>query len=141
MKKISNKLRSIILIFTIALITLVCGYYQRNLKFDYDFEAFFPNEDSERSVYEKFRTTFEYDNEFVLLGLENRKGIFQKKFLEKVKRLTDDLKGIENIKNIVSPTNLKNLTLGGIGPVETPLLHYNNPDLYKEDSVNIYSSE
>src|ERR1700741_4675161 len=112
--KFSYKGWSRIVILFIVVFSVVCGFYVQKLKFDYDFEAFFPNEDSELNVYENYRKTFEHDNEFVLIGLENQKGIFQKDFLEKVDLLTRDLKKIEYVKNIVSPTNLKNLSLGGL---------------------------
>ncbi|MBK7669300.1 MAG: hypothetical protein IPJ32_19340 [Sphingobacteriaceae bacterium] len=61
----------------------MCGFQIKNLQFNYNFEDFFPNEDNELEVYNNFREKFEYDNEFVLIALENKKGIFQKDFLEK----------------------------------------------------------
>ncbi|MFL5754592.1 MAG: efflux RND transporter permease subunit, partial [Bacteroidia bacterium] len=139
--KLSYKAWSRIIILMIVLFTVVCGYFVQRLKFDYDFEAFFPNEDSELNIYDNYRKTFEYDNEFVLLALENKKGIFKEDFLKKVHALTLDLVKIPEVRNVVSPTNLKTLDLGGLAPVETPLLHYNDPSLYKDDSVVIYTSE
>ena len=63
-----------------VLFTAFCIYKSKDLSFDYDFEAFFPNEDHELELYNKFRNTFEYDNEFALIALENNKGIFNKSF-------------------------------------------------------------
>ncbi len=40
----------------------------------------------------------------------------------------------------MSPTNLKLLSLGGLAPVQTKVMHYDNPDLYKDDSTQIYQS-
>lgn len=136
----SYKSWSRIVIVVIILFTVVCGYFVRQLKFDYDFEAFFPNEDQELNIYDDYRKTFEYDNEFVLIAPENKEGIFKKDFLLKVHQLTEDLKKIDGVKNVVSPTNLKNLELGGLTPVETQLLHFEDPSLYRDDSVAIYNS-
>jgi predicted RND superfamily exporter protein len=74
------------------------------------------------------------------VALENKKGIFQKDYLEKINSLTNDFQSLPFVTKVVSPTNLKHLSLGGLAPVQTRVLHYDDPDLYKEDSVAIYSS-
>ena len=124
----------------VSLITAVCVFFITRLQFDYDFEAFFPNEDKELTVYEDFRKKFEHDNEFVLLGIENKQGIFQKEFLVKINSLTKELKNITDITRVVSPTNATRLDISGLAPIERSVLHFNDPELYKEDSVSIYSS-
>jgi predicted RND superfamily exporter protein len=73
--------------------SVFCAYNLKDIKFDYDFEAFFPNEDKELELYNNYRQTFGYDNEFVLIALENKKGIFQKDFLEKVNKLAEEVAG------------------------------------------------
>ncbi len=128
------------LLFTV-LFSLLCFFYVKELRFDYDFEAFFPNEDEELSRYETFRNKFEYDNEFVLIGLENKAGIFKKDFLVKVNQLSLELNNLPNIIRVHSPTTAKRLIMGELGSVELPLLHYDRPDFYHDDSLNIYASE
>ncbi|MBK6833734.1 MAG: RND family transporter [Bacteroidetes bacterium] len=134
-KQLSKAIIAVVFLFTI-----VCFYFISKLKFDYDFEAFFPNEDKELVVYENFRKTFEHDNEFVLIGIENKKGIFKKDFLTKIDSLTKLLKPIENVDRIMSPTNLKQLNFAGLSPIEVNLLHINDTSLYKDDSINVYNS-
>lgn len=138
--KIPQKiLNSSILIFVIAF-SVFCGFKIKDLKFNYDFEAFFPNEDNELGVYETHRNRFEWDNEFVLLGIENKAGIFRKDFLEKIEALSNDLKNIPHTDRIISPTNIKNISLSGLAPVQKRLLHIDDESLYKEDSINIYNT-
>lgn len=120
--------------------SIICGFQIRTLGFNYDFEAFFPNEDNELELYNSFRKTFEYDNEFVLISLENKAGIFKKDFLTKVDSLTKELGRLQYIKKATSPTNLKHLSLGGIVPMQSTVLHWNDPALYKDDSTAIYRS-
>jgi hypothetical protein len=120
--------------------SVLCAFQIVNLKFNYNFEDFFPNEDNELEVYNNFREKFEYDNEFVLIALENKEGIFKKDFLEKVNSLTNDCSKLNYVAKVVSPTNLKFLSLGGLAPVQTKALHYDDPELYKEDSAKIYGS-
>lgn len=120
--------------------SLFCAIRLKDLKFDYDFEAFFPNEDKELELYNNYRNTFGYDNEFVLISLENKQGIFQKDFLEKVNKFTQELSEIENIVKVNSPTNLKSISWGGLMPMQKRILHFEDPDLYKEDSTEIYNA-
>ncbi len=138
--KIPQKiLNTSVLIFVVAF-TVLCAFKVQHLKFDYDFEAFFPNEDSELEVYETHRNRFEWDNEFVLLGLENKSGIFRKEFLKKVDTLTKELNQIRYVNRVISPTNIKNISLSGLAPVQKRLLHIDDESLYKDDSVNIYNT-
>lgn len=127
-------------LLSVALFSLFCLYKTKDLRFDYEFEAFFPNEDHELELYEKYRNTFEHDNEFVLIALENGKGIFRKDFLTKIDSLTRDLQNLQYIQRVTSPTNLKTLQLGGLTPVQTNVLHFDNDSLYAYDSSNIYKS-
>ena len=91
-------------------------------------------------VYNHFREKFEYDNEFVLIALENKNGIFKKDFLEKINSLTGDCSKLDYVAKVSSPTNLKFLSLGGLAPMQTRVLHYEDPELYKDDSTHIYES-
>ncbi len=136
-----QKIRSILVIALTLIVTVIAGYYASRLKFNYDFEAFFPKEDQELDTYLEYREKFEYDNEFVLLGIENKNGIFKKDFLQKIHLLTEDLKKIAEVKKVVSPTTLKSLQLGGLVPTEIQLLHYDDPSFYNEDSSAIYNSQ
>ncbi len=124
----------------VSLVTCVCIFFASQLQFDYDFEAFFPNEDKELNVYEDFRKKFEHDNEFVLLALENKSGIFKQDFLLKIDSLTKSLKKIPDITRVVSPTNATRLDFSGLTPIELNVLHVNDTSLYKDDSLQIYAS-
>ena len=136
----NKKTYHLIIIVGVILLSLLCVLKLQNLKFNYDFEAFFPNEDNELELYNNYRKTFEYDNEFVLLAIENDKGIFKKNFLLKIDSLTKKLSTITNVQQVASPTNLKTLSLGGFAPTETRVLHLEDESLYKNDSVAIYQS-
>lgn len=140
MQQKNQKIINILVIAIVIGFSVLCGIKITTLKFDYDFEAFFPNEDKELELYEKFRQDFEYDNEFVLVALENKNGIFKKDFLEKINALTNDFSKLRYVNKVMSPTNLKLLSLGGLAPVQTRVLHFDDPELYSTDSTQIYSS-
>ena len=122
------------------LFSLVCFVNLKDIKFDYDFEAFFPNEDKELELYNNYRKTFGFDNEFVLICFENKKGIFQKDFLQKVDKFTQELSEIENIVRVNSPTNLKSIAWGGLMPIQKRVMHFEDPEMYREDSIEIYNT-
>lgn len=136
----NQKTYNLIIICFVLVFSFFCVYKLQNLKFDYDFEAFFPNEDRELEIYNNYRKTFEYDNEFALVAVENTKGIFNKEFLLKIDSLTKKLSVLKNVQRVTSPTNLKTLSLASILPIQTSVLHYLEPELYPEDSIAIYKS-
>jgi len=125
-----------------SLLILACCafYYSSKLRFDYDFEKFFPDNDPALPFFQEHRNTFGFDNEFILIAVENKQGIFQKDFLERVNQTTRQLKEIDHVEQAVSPTNLKKASVHELGFVQTPLLHYKDTSLYAEDSSYIYKS-
>jgi predicted RND superfamily exporter protein len=138
--KFSQKKLSYLVLVLVVGISILFAFKIKNLNFNYDFEAFFPNEDNELETYNKHRDRFEWDNEFVLLGIENKKGIFKKDFLTKIESLSNDLKLLNNVDRIISPTNIKNVSYSGIVPIEKKLLHIDDETLYKNDSTTIYNT-
>ncbi len=91
-------------------------------------------------MYNNYRKTFEYDNEFALVAVENKAGIFKKDFLKKVDSLTNELAKLRYVQRVTSPTNLKTLSLGGLVPMQTSVMHFKDEGLYKDDSIAIYQS-
>lgn len=130
-------------LIVLTLVTFFTIYYSllvTKLSFNYNFESFFPNENNETELYNRYRKTFEYDNEFALIAIERKNGIFDFNFLKKVNEFTLELEKIKNINKVTSPTNLKHISLGGLFPIQKSVLHFNNKNLYKEDSISIFNS-
>lgn len=136
----NQKIYYLIIIAFVLAFSVFNGFKTAGLKFNYEFEDFFPNEDNELELYNKYRKSFEYDNEFVLIAVENKEGIFRKNFLQKIDSLTQDLSALKYVQHVNSPTNLKTMSLGGLVPVQTRVLHFEDESFYKEDSANIYKS-
>jgi uncharacterized protein len=132
---------ALIVLFICLFLTLIAVHFASHLKFSYDFEEFFPKEDEDFETYMEFRKKFEHDNEFVLIALENQPGIFHHDFLMRTDSLTGKLKQIPDIIDVVSPTNLKKLILGGLMPVKVPVLNFTDKNQYSYDSVSIYNNE
>lgn len=126
----------------VILLLLVVGafYYGARLRFDYDFEKFFPDDDPALPFFQEHRKTFGFDNEFILVAVENREGIFEEDFLRRVDLATRALRGLPLVEQVNSPTNLKKASMHDLGFVQTPLLHFADKSLYREDSAYIYNS-
>lgn len=134
------KTYSLVVIALVILFSAISLFKLTGLKFNYDFEAFFPNEDNELELYNHYRNVFDYDNEFALIAVENEHGIFKKNFLLKIDSLTKKLNAVNYIRQVTSPTNLKVLSVNGLSPIQSRVLHFEDESLYKTDSALIYNS-
>ena len=72
-------------------ITAFMGYEVTNLKFDYNFEKFFPKNDDETDFFYAYRQEFTSDNDFLLIAIENKDGVFDSAFLKDVSNFTDKI--------------------------------------------------
>ena len=126
----------------IALGTMTCIYLISLLKFDYDFEDFFPKNDPETEYYLEFRKSFETDNDFFIVALENEGSIFDSTFLSHVDSLTKNLQALPNIEECAGPTSLMTYAVDPLfgGVFETPVLSANSSQSFKQDSVAIWNS-
>lgn len=134
---------AIIGLFAILCITVWLGTYVPSVGFDYDFEKFFPIDDEETSYFFAHREKFESDNDFLLIAIQNKKGIFQKDFLKKVDDLTVQLEEeVPHVKFVTSITKQKEQIIfpGGGGSASRPYIDFEDLDL-KRDSLRIYRSK
>ena len=129
------------IIITIVLLTAISIPQLLQLRIDYDIENFFDPEDSDLIYYEKHRDTFESDNNFILIAIENKKGIFNEDFLHLIDSTTNHLKGLKHVENIVSPTTLKKvIKVPVVGYINAPIIHLNETERLAEDKEKIYNT-
>ena len=133
--------------FLLLLFTAFMGYKATHLKFDYDFEKFFPAEDKDADYFYEHREKFEYDNNFILIALENKKGVFEVPFMQRVSNLTSRLQ-VETpyVTGVRSITNQNEVSLFGINnAVERPYVDLKkwaeDTAFINKDSLRIYRSK
>ncbi len=134
---------------SVALVTLAIGislffaYQLRNLQFDYELERFFPLNDENTVFFKKFQNTFGNDSDYLLIGLRNQEGIFEKEFLKQADSLYLALKKIEQVDFILAPTRIREKIRNRYSsvPIERPWLHVADESRYAADSARIYQSE
>ncbi len=134
---------SILILIIATVITGFALWRITKIGFDYNFENFFPRRDKDTDFFNEHRKKFGTDNDFILIGIKNNEGIFEKDFLLKVKRLTDTLKTITHVKEVVSPVTIKeNIRDPLMGfSNEIPYLRYEDPVNYATDSIRIFRTQ
>ncbi|WP_224995022.1 RND family transporter [Cesiribacter sp. SM1] len=127
-------------LLVIGLLTLVLGYFITQLRFDYNFENFFPTGDQDLEFFLDYREQFENDNDFLLIGIENREGIFRQDFLRQIDSVTTALDSLPLTRQVLSVTNLKNPIIGPFGVFQPPALRINEPQYYALDSAALWAN-
>ena len=118
------KVRAILALIFIGVSTLWMGWRVTQIGFDYDFESFFPQDDPETAFYLNFRSQFESDNDFLIVGIENTPSIYHSAFLEAVDGYADELEALPYIEDVLSPTRLNEPIKLGLTVVQRPLLRW-----------------
>ncbi|MFD2999082.1 RND family transporter [Pontibacter toksunensis] len=132
---------SLYTLLLIAILTACSIYFATRLRFDYNFDNFFPKRDPDLAYYFSFRDKFGNDNDYLLIGLDNEPSIFDHDFLTRVDSLTAFMQRQPNVEAVLSPTTVKSPVIEQFGFFEIPYLHVDEPDRYEQDSINIYNSK
>jgi uncharacterized protein len=122
------------------LLTLGIFLFQPLIKFDYDFESFFPQDDDELSFYHQFRSEFENDNDYLLIALGHKPDIFDSTFLEKANQLMITVKGMEGVEKVFSILDLKEPTISPFGIRYQPLVEWDDAFSIKEAKMKMFQS-
>ncbi|WP_457743488.1 efflux RND transporter permease subunit [Sulfurimonas sp.] len=97
------KLRWYIVIL-IPLITIVLGYQLKNAQFDGSYRIWFEKGSSTLNQYDTFKNTFGNDDSIIIV-FRDEKGVFNKKALHVIERLTNKLWETKYIARVDSLTN------------------------------------
>ena len=62
-----------------------------NVRFDYDLQKFFPAGDPETIFFEQYRQKFGNDDDYFLIGIRRKAGVFDSLHLSKVHSLSQNL--------------------------------------------------
>lgn len=134
-----SKRSSWIIIGVITVLTVLAGWSAANLKFNYDFEDFFPKGDPELEYFLQFRDSFENDNDYLLVGVTPENGIFNEESLKKLKQLTEDLAALPHVEYVSSPMTEKRVLISPLGFSELPLISEDS-EKWEKDSIRISQS-
>lgn len=88
----------------IGVITALLGAQLRHLKFNYDFNTFFPSGDEDLAYYEQITEEFGMFDDFLYLAVFDE-DIYSSAFLARINELTQQLASWSEINEVISPTN------------------------------------
>lgn len=135
-----NRKTSSYLLVLLTLLSLGFGSQLPVLRFNYDIETLFPEEDPELAFFRDFRAQFENENDYLALGIVREAGIFQLPFLLQIDSLTQQLSRLPAVEAVSALTNTRYLKITPLGGKQNQrLLHIDRPDRLKQDSVFLYA--
>jgi len=140
MKDLFLKNRKPIIWVFIAL-TVVMAFFASSLKFTFSFEQFFPEGDEDLAFFLDFVEEFETDDNFLLLAIENKEGVFDTSFLNRFHEFSVDCKGLPHVVAAQSLTQTKMPLKTPFGVTTVPIIHRNDPSKYAQDKKNILEDE
>lgn len=134
-----NRNRLIVFIFLVAgLISTASLPY---LKFSFDFEQFFPKGDKELDFYRDFVREFETDDNFLLVAVERKEGVFEQTFLEKFHDFTLNTRDLPHVTESQSLTKFRYPLKTVFAVTTIPAIHIEDPTQYDSDKSKILQDE
>ena len=103
---------------------MACGPNRIRLRF----RKLFPTGRPETEFYLDFRSQFESDNDFLIVGIEHEQSIYEPAFLADVDGYVDALEALPYIEEVLSPTRLKEPIKLGLSVVQRPLLRWQDEE-------------
>lgn len=138
--KILSQLSPIKVFTLVALFAAASVFFGKDLKFSYAFDDFFPKGDAELDFYYAFRDRFTPDDNFLLIGFENKE-IFNAEFIEQLDSITRQLNKIEMVDRAVSLANYRYFVKTGFGYFDYPAIHADDPERWSADSIRLSEDE
>lgn len=127
--------KQIIAFFVIGFFAAI--YFISTLHFSFDFEQYFPQGDPDLQFFQTFIKNFETDDNFLLVGVGNKGGIFEQKFLQKFDNLTENSVNLPFVRNAQSLTKIQLPVKTFLGVSAVPVLHIDDTTRYEEDKQKI----
>jgi len=117
------------------------GYFTTQLKFSFDFEQFFPEGDEDLTFFRDFIENFEADDNFMLVALVRKEGVFDSTFLSKVHRFTLDAREVPFVEESQSLTKFSYPLKTPFAVTSIPVIHLKDPTRYAADRERILADE
>ncbi|WP_375416119.1 RND family transporter [uncultured Hymenobacter sp.] len=128
----------------LGFVTALALFFVAQLRFNYNFNDFFPVGDPDLDYYLDYSHRYGNDNDYVLLGLEADPGhtVFEPGFITRVDSLTRLTRRLRYVRGVTSPTTIANPVVEGLGVFSLPYLHPAayplDPAQRAQDSTLIY---
>jgi predicted RND superfamily exporter protein len=109
-----------LVLLLVAIVTLVLGYYARQIRIDSSIDGLLRKGDPEKQYYDQIRRTFGSDDVVVVAIVAD--SVYTPRTVQKIDRLTRELGKIPEVRSVLSMTNAKDIVADVLGDGETPAL-------------------
>jgi hypothetical protein len=120
-----------------GLLTVASLFLLTRLKFSFDFEQFFPQGDPEYEFFKNYIKEFEADDNFLLVAVERREGVFNQEFLEKFHDFTVKAGELPHVKSSMSLTKMQYPLKTPFGVTVVPAVHISDTSYYATDRAQV----
>ncbi len=125
--------------FLVSAVVSCCLLF--NLKFAFDFEQFFPKGDKDLDFYRAFVKEFEADDNFLLVAVERKDGVFEQQFLEKFHDFTLKTRDLPHVTESQSLTKFRYPLKTPFAVTTIPAINIDDPSRYEADKNRILQDE
>ncbi len=125
------------LIAFFGVLIVLSGFAISKLAFYYDLEDFFPKDEEELQFLRKYQQALESDDRYIFIAIDNGKSIFDTAFLHRLHNFNLEAHKLESVVQSGSLTTLYDYLKTPFGFSRIPLLHLNDAEKLKQDSVRI----
>lgn len=106
-------------------ISLFLIFLEPALRFDYDFEQFFPSDDPNLAFYQDHSSKFGSDNAYLLVALEHpQTGISDPEFWNQAFQIQEQIQDLDKIDTVISLLNLQKPLIGFFGISRSKVLNW-----------------
>ena len=120
-----------------GILTLVSLFLLTRLKFTFDFEQFFPQGDPDWEFFKNYIQDFESDDNFLLVAVERREGVFDSVFLQQFHDFTLKSAELPHVTSSSSLTKMQYPLKTPFGITAVPAIHLDNPAFYATDRTRV----
>mgnify|MGYP000962072273 CR=1 FL=1 len=125
----------------IGLGAILSIYGLTRLQFTFDFEQFFPEGDPDWAFFKDFQKDFESDDNFMLIAVERREGVFDSVFLQKFHDFTLRAAELPHIRQSQSLTKLVYPIKTPFSVAAVPVIHLDQPAFFASDRARVMADE
>lgn len=136
-----NRNTRIVSLSIFAVLAIISALSLRSLNFSFDFEQFFPSGDPDLEFFREFTEQFETDDNFMLVGVRRKDGVFEQDFLERFHEFSVATKQLPYITESQSLTKISYPISTPFGVTSIPTIHIYEPEKYESDKERILKDE
>ena len=124
-----------------GVLAIASGFFITQIKFSFDFEQFFPDGDEDLAFFREFVKEFETDDNFMLVAVRRKEGVFEQQFLEQFRDFTLKSEKLPHVQEVQSLTKFAYPISTPFAITSIPAIRVDNPQTYNEDKTRILSDE